>query len=561
MEERIIRKIGRVTLDYTLYPGINLYSDGMIEDKLLEVVKQGDSEKVLHSSNEWPILYHLSDIRENIIEWCPFKADSEVLEIGSGCGAITGILSKKAKSVTCVELSEKRSLINAERNKDKNNINIILGNLQDIEPKLGKYDFITLIGVLEYAKLYIKDENPYIKMLSIIRKHLKEDGKLIIAIENKMGLKYINGAPEDHLGQPYVGINDYISDDEVRTFSSKEIERILIESGYRDKKFYYPVPDYKLPSAIFSSEYMPKVGNIRTYKTNYSKIRVYNFYEDIMNDQLASDEMFAYMANSYIVVAGNETEVNVVFSKYNRERKDQYRISTVIEKNNEIYKVIKKPLCEEARKHVLSLKKNEEKWKVLNDNIEKIKGNIIGDCYVSPYIKGKTLEEKVYEFRNNKNAFIRAVDRYLDRYYSVNEEELIPFVITPMFSEVFGDVELNDAKSLNVTNVDLVFSNIIIGQDNNVYVYDFEWVFDFPIPFRYVNWRAAKEVYYKYYVYLKNHLNANCYFENLGFREDEIDSFKKMEKSFGEYVCGMNKSEIYTDNYVKASVMPSVMIG
>lgn len=557
MAERNIREIGHVSIDYTFYPGVNFYSDGSIEDELLDVFKQEKVEDVLHSRTEWPILYHLSDIRKNVIEWYPIENDSETLEIGSGCGAITGILSEKSKSVTCVELSEKRSLINAERNKERKNINILLGNFQDMEHTLGKFDIITLIGVLEYAKLYIKSDNPYTEMLSIVKKHLKENGKLIIAIENKMGIKYINGAPEDHIGQPFAGINDYISNDEVRTFSSKEIEKMLNEVGYTDRKFYYPVPDYKLPFAIYSSEYMPRPGNLRTYRTNYDKIRLYNFYEDIMNDQISTDEMFNYMANSFIIIAGNAVYRDVIFSKYSRERKSKYRVSTIIKRDNNELKVIKKPLSAKANEHILALKSNEEKWKTLNDNLKKLEGYIDDNCYVVSYIKGNTLEEKLYYHRNSTELFIEKVRDYLSKYYSV-EGELIPFEKTDAFMNVFGDLEINNMMSLKTTNVDLLFSNIILDKNGDAYTYDFEWVFDFPVPYNYVKWRAAKEAYYRYYVYFKDKMNAMYYYKKLCFSEDEVNVFKKMEKNFNEYVCGKNRYEIYTDNYVKGSVMPTM---
>ena len=115
-----------------------------------------------------------------------------MLEIGSGCGAITGTLADKAKKVTCIELSKKRSLINAYRNKDKDNIEILVGNFEDIEKDIvEKYDYITLIGVFEYGEAYISSEKPYENFLKIISKHLKENGKIIIAIENKLGSKIL----------------------------------------------------------------------------------------------------------------------------------------------------------------------------------------------------------------------------------------------------------------------------------------------------------------------------------------------------------------------------------
>lgn len=49
------------------------------------------------------------------------KNDS-VLEIGSGCGAITKALAREARDVTCIDLSKRRSLINAYKNRDNDNI-------------------------------------------------------------------------------------------------------------------------------------------------------------------------------------------------------------------------------------------------------------------------------------------------------------------------------------------------------------------------------------------------------------------------------------------------------
>ena len=144
-------KIGNVVLDYEYYPGEDLYSDGPVEEELLEIAKSHKEEElnqVIAQKNSWPVLYHFSHIRQNILEWIPMTKKDKVLEIGSGCGAITGALARKAGSVTCIELSKMRSTINAYRNRDYENVKIMVGNFQDIEKNLEeKFDYITLIGV------------------------------------------------------------------------------------------------------------------------------------------------------------------------------------------------------------------------------------------------------------------------------------------------------------------------------------------------------------------------------------------------------------------------------
>lgn len=200
-----IEHIGKITLDYSKYPGEDFYCDGAVEDELLELVKKlspVEYEKAIQDKKNWPVLYHLSSLRENIVEWIPMGKDAKVLEVGSGCGAITGALSRKAGSVTCVELSKKRSLINAHRHSDCENVNIHVGNFKDIEPDLADdYDFICLIGVFEYGQNYIGGDTPFEDFLKILMRHLKKDGRIVIAIENKYGLKYFAGCKEDHLGR------------------------------------------------------------------------------------------------------------------------------------------------------------------------------------------------------------------------------------------------------------------------------------------------------------------------------------------------------------------------
>ena len=186
-------KIGKVTLDYSRYSGQDFYSDGEIEDELLETVKNHTPEeynRIIREKNNWPFLYHLSFLRENIVEWVPMEKKAKVLEVGSGCGAITGVLSRKAGEVTCVDLSKKRSLINAYRHRECGNVTIHVGNFKDIEQDLDTdYDYICLIGVFEYAQSYIGGNTPFEDFLKILKKHLSPKGRMLIAIENKLGLK------------------------------------------------------------------------------------------------------------------------------------------------------------------------------------------------------------------------------------------------------------------------------------------------------------------------------------------------------------------------------------
>ena len=88
---------------------------------------------------------------------------------------------------------------------------------------LRNYDYITLIGVFEYGESYIRSENPYVDFLRIISKHLKPDGKIILAIENRLGLKYWAGCTEDHFGTLFEGSRDTPKQKGLKLFQEKNL--------------------------------------------------------------------------------------------------------------------------------------------------------------------------------------------------------------------------------------------------------------------------------------------------------------------------------------------------
>ena len=299
--ENNIEYIGKVKIDYSYYSGRDMYVDGS-EEELLDIVKnhpQSEYNHIIEEKNSWPILYHLSDIRGNIVDWLPISKNDKVLEIGAGCGAITGTLARKAGRVDCIELSRARSLVNAERNREYDNINIIVGNFQEVEQYITEeYDYITLIGVLEYAASYIDSENPYEEFLNIIKKHLKPNGKIITAIENKYGLKYWAGCKEDHLGTYYSGLEGYVGVNTVRTFSKNGLKELFKKCNITDIEFYYPYPDYKLPLNIYSDSYLPSKGALCNNFRNFDNERMIVFDETRVFDNLISDGMFDIFSNS-----------------------------------------------------------------------------------------------------------------------------------------------------------------------------------------------------------------------------------------------------------------------
>lgn len=513
-------QIGKIKLDLSKYSGEDLYCDGDVEDELLDIVQryaQVEYPQIIEQRGSWPILYHLSPQRENIVDFVPMTKQDRVLEVGSGCGAITGVLARKAGSVTCVDLSKKRSMINAYRHSDCGNVTIHVGNFQDIEPQLPQnYDYICLIGVFEYGRGYIGGEHPYEEFLRILLRHLAPGGRILIAIENKYGLKYFAGCKEDHLGTYFSGIENYQEEGSARTFSRKGLEKIFRSCGIRDYQFYYPYPDYKFMTTIYSDDHQPRKGELSNNLRNYDRERMVLFDEKLAFDGIVEEELFPVFSNSYMAVIGAPFPVEYV--KYSNDRAREFQIKTEICRDNEgKLQVCKYPLTQEAGEHIRRMAQACEKL------AERYEGSGLavnrcrleeqdGGCYVEfEHVAGRPLSELLDECleKGDTEEFWRYFEEYLER---IGYREGYP-----------------------VTDFDMVFSNLLVDGDKWTLI-DYEWTLDKAMETRDLAFRAV-------YCYLlenerRNRLDLDRVLKRLEITEEQAQDYRDRERKFQRYVEG-----------------------
>lgn len=550
--------------DLTFYCGEDLYSDGDVENELLEAVQKKENiEKCLIEGNSWPHLYHLSNIRENILEWYDFNPKGSLLEIGAGCGAVTGLFCSKVERVVAIDLSKRRSMVNATRNEEYNNLTIMLGNFEDIKIE-EKFDYVTLVGVFEYSIYYISSDDPFGDMLKKAKSFLKPGGKLIIAIENKYGMKYFAGATEDHSGRMFDGIENYAEVDRVRTFSRRTLEKMLTKAGFEKNDFYYPMPDYKLPSEIYSDKHMPSFGSIRNACVSYDRDRYELIDERLFADAACEDDMFADLANSFLIISHNpgteETKAvdaaleDTEYAKYNRLRAPEYQISTRIYTDASGKRVAeKKALRKEAVAHIEQLSENRKKLLAAGDTrVIEILSNENGKA-IFPYIKGRSLEDKVNAALNKKDKLLAAMHEAMASIYTYDESQICPFEITEAYKKVFGESGSFFAghDALKVANVDSTFANFVEAEDGGLVCLDYEWVFDFPVPLEYLKYRTLYYYFSMNRAYIIRHVNEQEFLQEFGLSAELVAACMEMDDAFQQFVHGENRKYIYTRNYEK----------
>jgi GT2 family glycosyltransferase/glycosyltransferase involved in cell wall biosynthesis/SAM-dependent methyltransferase len=230
------------------------YSDGAdVEAQLLKTVLAASdlsslSAELLSAGRDWVTRYHLSPLRCNLLRPLANFLRGKVLEVGAGCGAITRYLGETATQVVALEPAPARAAIAAARCRDLPNVAVVVEPLSRFRSR-ARFDVVTLIGVLEYATRF-DGEGGAARWLARCAELLSDDGVLVLAIENQLGLKYFAGAPEDHANRAMHGVGDLYAADETRTYGRAELERLLADAGFARCELAVPVPDYKLPQSI-----------------------------------------------------------------------------------------------------------------------------------------------------------------------------------------------------------------------------------------------------------------------------------------------------------------------
>lgn len=498
------KRIGRVEfMELTPDDSSYVYSDGDIEAQLLEHFKKGRSaDSFLKANPSWASTYHLSPVRENLLNWVDFGKHKTVLEVGAGVGALTGLLSRRAGQVTALELTQTRALVNAYRHRRANNLQVVVGNLEQFaEHSQKQFDFVVCVGVLEYAGRFINSPAPFATFLNMLRAQLKPTGTLLLAIENKLGLKYLSGAKEDHVGRYLENIEGYPHYDGIATFGKRELLTMLSEAGFNYSDFYYPFPDYKLPHTLYSDNYLPGVHTadipssfFPTPTPDQSRLQIMR--EQLAVRSLAANGLYGDLANSFLVLARPHFSINknrVAYARGPSNRPANTGLSTRIYGSLQGYRVGKRILNDQAKAHLAKLPINAGLLKTaLKSSRIKVAPVIktTSDEVDFKYIPGPSFETELLEalLTNDQPAALRLLDSFVAVVDSFPAKTLTPSNQAG-FKKVFGAAYKTPYDSIKPGLLDLNFDNLVHAK-NGYSLIDYEWLFPFYLPKNLVIGRA-----------------------------------------------------------------------
>jgi len=259
---------------------------------LLSSIKTMSSEDAIKKYQ--PLLYDVifSPKRAGGLELLNLSGDETCVDYGCMWGALTVPLARRCKYVLGVDqtMDSLRFLKARVDEESMCNVHLLCCDLRTMLTFKNKFDIAIVNGVLEwipeqgeielksyYAQQKVKEYsgNPREQQVQFLKKvyeNLCRNGKIYLAIENRYDYKMFFGVKDPHsgllltsivprrvanmismheLGRPYVNW----------TYSIKDIERMLMQSGFSKVDLYMCFPDYRCPEKI-----LPYRSALNNYK-------------------------------------------------------------------------------------------------------------------------------------------------------------------------------------------------------------------------------------------------------------------------------------------------------
>lgn len=473
-------------------------------------------------------------MNESILNWYEFKKNKSALIIGEDVNSLSELLKRRGCIISCINQDE---FLNANLSDD----------FSDNKSFLENFDYIIAPDIDDYNYLNNTDNFLY-NIIQTLLNHLKSDGRLFITIKNRYGLKYFCGAPDPHTGVIYDGINNYLqgagesgdrcySRNEIDSTLKKIINNAADESYNMTYKFYYPLPDDKMPQMIFTDDYSD-FKDVAERFVDYTYAESYFGVSHRIIQDILKEGCISFFANSFMIEITKENVTNdIIYALTTTDRGPKYGMSTTIRQDGS---VIKRSLWKEG----------EEQLKNLSNNLEYLKNNNI------PVVNIKSGEDE-YGFYISM-PFIReeSLDEYLKMIIKTNEDKFLK-----IFDQIYDYIKLSYNDEEKSIFIDLAPCNAFYNEENDeilFYDQEFKYIFNETDKNSDIS-LESKDDLIKYSIYrtilyfyassrvAEKYYSSNKLFIRYNVTESDILKLKEVESSFINSVRKIDKNKTLFD--------------
>lgn len=470
--------------------------------------------------------------RTNVIDWLPFSDEEVIAEVGGSYGEYTHVLAAKSSFVYCVETSEIKRAIIANRCRRHNNIKL-LSNAEEL------FEACTATQV---DWLVIHDLEATFSTIGEVEDFVKEASKVlgpkrvVLFCANKLGLRYASESWLIDRGELGADAKEI----DLRA-SREELQELFSQTACPHVSFYYPHPDFIFTRMVFSDKQTPHAGSIdagHVWRLKEERIQEQGEREALA--QLATEGTYVENCNTYMVIAeSTPNEVAQTLPKYVRypaDRKTRFSLRTAIYENGEIKKT-----CMDAsgRGHIQNIKRYtpalRERYASVGIVFDRIDYGVNGLRY--SFIEGEDLQSVLFKLTQEGNIaeFESRLKSYLQRICDSHDDGY--FAPSREFYSVFGNASIPPRMHCAVvSNIDVNVDNIIVSPDGSYHLIDCEWVFDFPIPTTYILWRIIYFFFSRFVLDETLTSIRDALYAEYGIDDALWKTYRQMETSFQRYM-------------------------
>ncbi len=345
----------------------------------------------------------IREIRKGLLRWYDFNQRSRILYVGSRQDALAELLTEKEEqeNITCITWQETLTPDWLNRNR-------------------GTFDYLISITDLE------KSTQPR-EVLKAWKSLLKPAGRMLLGMNNRLGLRYFCGDRDPYTGRSMDSIEDYkrayaskADPFSGRTYDKDALEKMLKESGFPSFRFFSVLPDLKNPALIYGEDFLPNEDLANRLFPTYNHPETVFLEEEPLYDGLIRNGMFHQMANAYLIECSMDGELSdVCHVTSSMERGKEDALLTVIHKSGIVEKRAAYPEGKERLK-ALEVHGNDLKAR----GLLVVEGRVEHGAYQMPYVdaEGGQLYLKRL-LQRSKEEFLSAMDHFRDLILQSSEIE------------------------------------------------------------------------------------------------------------------------------------------
>jgi SAM-dependent methyltransferase len=270
----------------------------------------GDFQTVLEQDQRLEVFFHLSPMRESLLNWYPFHSESSLLELGGGLGALTGLYCSRCAQVVSVETDPRKA--DALRRRHR------VPHLTVTPEAAGEFDYIVVLD----------PEDLGAEALESLRQRLRPHGRLLLAAENRFALRYWCGKPSRRSGLPFDSVAGRDG-----SLGRAALAHNLRQAGFTGLKWYYPMSDHWFAQDIFSENYLPELYSVARFAPYVEPggtliLNEQDLYADIM-----ASGVFPFFSNSYLIEARSHADdepCSVDYAALTTYRSRERRFATTV---------------------------------------------------------------------------------------------------------------------------------------------------------------------------------------------------------------------------------------